>query len=77
MLPSEKGEKKGFKAQWKEQMAARSKIGQMMRKKRDEAEIPRADGTFRELTFIEKLTPVTRAPYQQKKFEDIMSPTSE
>lgn len=48
-----------------------------MRKQRDEAEVPRADGTFKELTFIQKLTPVSRAPYKQKQFKDIMSQRSE
>jgi len=76
-LPVGAGGKGGFRAQFKEQLAARSKVGQMMRKQRDEAEVPRADGTFKELTFIQKLTPVSRAPYKQKQFKDIMSQRSE
>lgn len=48
-----------------------------MRKSREEAEKPRADGTFRDLTFMEKITPIKIEPYKQRKFEDIMSQRSE
>ncbi|KAL7412755.1 HotDog domain-containing protein [Mrakia frigida] len=75
--PSEGGgaayKKPSFKDSLKNAINSNARMGDILRKSREEAEKPRADGTFRDLTFMEKITPIKIEPYKQRKFEDIMS----